>query len=285
MSTRSQRTLAVVTGAGAATASLGASLVGLAAPAGAVPVPDYTTCNANSVVANDGTVNSALAKKNAAALAAFKKTPAFKKVAANTAAKAAALVKAKKTKNKAKIAAATKAYNAAVAAQGKAVANFVKANYVSSSSGTSVPAAVSPSGSVDFVGAWTWGKYTTRVYVKGGAMIGVCNNVNEDVNAENTSHVTAHSVDPTDAWKTTSYDSYQSVSIPIMLQAAQGKTGSFTGAATKGKILPRVHTLIVDTTNGFSGAASPLGAGSGATYSVQGFYNSLQAALIKSKLN
>ena len=279
MSTRSQRTLAVVTGAGAATASLGASLVGLAAPAGAVPVPDYTTCNANSVVANDGTVNAALAKKNAAPLAAYKRTATYKKIAANTAAKSAALVKAKKTKNKVKIAAATKAYNAALAAQNSALANYT----ISSSSGVSVPDA-SPSGSLTFQGDWTWGKYTTRVYVKGGKMLSVCNNVNENVNAKNTLGVTAHSVDPTDAWKTTSYDSYQSGAIPPMLDAALGKVGSYKGPATKGKILPRVHTLIVAPT-GFSGASSPLGAGSGATYSVQGFYNSLQAALIKSKLN
>ena len=257
MNINHRRPVALLAGTGAVCATVGASLVGLALPAAAAT--DYTTCSEASAAATDGTVNSALNAKNIAALATFKRTTAFKAKHAKVVSATASLAAAKRSKNAVRIARATKVRAAAVAAEARAVVLFKKANYVSSTTGTVTPAAVLQDSVLR-----SWGTYRTRVYVKAGSVVagGICTSVDET------------GVSPTD--QVDSRTTYQAGVMPSM------RTAALSGARTSSvAILARVSTEVV--TN-LGGAASPIGVGTGASYSVDGFYHSLQSALTKAKL-
>lgn len=269
MITRRQRVTALVTGTTAITASLGTALIGLAPAADAAAL---SSCSTSSAAASDASVNAQLARDNAAALAAYKKTAGYKGIHAKNLAAAAALAAAKRQhKPAATIKVLTAKAKAASQADANAIANFKKTHDVTSFSASVTPHAVAGDGT--HPGNWNWGVYTTRIYVKNKAVVagGVCTSINES-NAHNDAvpPVTASAEDLTQ-----SADLYQAAVLPTLKSAALHGP-----AMNKAAILARVHTEIVTTL----GAADNLGTNSGASYSVQGFYDSLQAALVKAKL-
>jgi len=257
MNINHRRSVALIATTGAACASVGASVIGLALPASAVT--NFTACSEASAAATDGTVNAALNATNIAALAAFKRTTAFKSTHAKVVSATASLAAARRSKNAVRIARATKVRTAAVAAEARAVVLFKKANYVSSTTGSVTPAAVLQDSVLK-----NWGTYRTRIYVKAGSVVsgGICTSVDET------------GVAPDD--QVTSRTTYQDGVMPSM------RTAALNGARTSSAaILARVSTEVV--TN-LGGSATPIGVGSGASYSVDGFYHSLQSALTRAKL-
>ncbi len=275
MTTRRHRVLALATGATAATASVGASLIGLTATANAVP--NLRTCSTTSAAASDATVTAQLNGANAALLVAYKKTAKYKALHAVTVAKTAAW---KKKKNATTLAAKKKAEKA----EATAIAAFKKANYTSSFSGSTVPGAIDGTTSVNFPGAWQWGKYTTRVYVKAGKVVanGVCVAVDENVNVGNGTPDVASILTAHPDWVTTSQN-LQDIVLSNKPVSADGhgmvETAGKLGG-TKAQINARLNTEVI--TN--FGATLPLGTGTGSSYSIQGFYQSLQAALTAAHL-
>ena len=276
MTTRRHRVLALATGATAATASVGASLIGLTATANAVP--NLTTCSTTSAGASDATVTAQLNGANAAKRVAYKKTAKYKALHAVTVAKTAAWTK---KKNATTLAAKKKA----IAAEAAAIAAFKKSNYTTSFSASSQPAGIDPTGSATLPGAWQWGKYTTRVYVKAGKVVagGVCVKVNESAAyvTNNTPQASAQLAEYnlTGNWVTTSED-LQAAALRGVGIDGKGMVGAAAPGGTKAQINARVNTEVVSVFL----STLPTGAGTGASYTVQGFNQSLQLALIKAKV-
>ncbi|MEI6374294.1 MAG: hypothetical protein WCP26_11000 [Actinomycetes bacterium] len=279
MTTRRHRLLALATGATAATASVGASLIGFAATANAVP--NLTACSTTSAAASDATVTAQLNGANAAKLVAYKKTAKYKALHAATVAKTAAW---KKKKNATTLAAKKKS----IAAEAAAIAAYKKANYTTSFSYSYQPSGIDPTGSAALPGAWQWGKYTTRIYVKAGKVVagGVCNAVNESApyvtnnTADAATQLAAYNTaNPSSSWETFSLSVQDMVLRGVSLDS-KGMIGTAAIGGTKAQINTRLNTEVVNV----FGSTLPTGAGTTASYSIQGFYNSLQGALIKAKV-
>jgi hypothetical protein len=235
------------------------------------------TCDAT---VSDATMTSSLAAYNASKTSAYKSTPAYKALKkkvtdATTALKKANAVKAstkaaKATKAK-KVAAATKVLNTAKGFESKAV----NAIYVNSFSGVAVPTAVPATSSSGAGGNWTFGQYTTRVFVRNGAMIDLCYSVDEsDAFAANDLEVVSYM---TEEDKTLSL-TYQYGELQLLpsLRTEALKSPAKSRAAINGNLVTWLQSL--DDT------ITEIGANSGCTYTVQGFQQSLQAALVAAKL-
>lgn len=274
---KNNKPLTVVTGIATTLTTLTASTAGLASPAqGATALP---TCDA---ALSDSAVNATLDASNAALLAGYKKSVPFKKLVAATAAKTAVLKKAKTAKAKS---VAAKAVAAAKAKETAGITAFRKANFVYSTSGQNTPAAIA---ATDREGLWSWGTYTTRAIFKGGALVSVCTHVDESAAGNNLGAVaTAEDI-------ATSASLYQGMAagmdqdipgaIPVLQYAALAKP-----AVSQTAIINNVSQCITQdymtTTSPCikGGLALTVGGLTGATYTVSGFKDSLQAALTSAK--
>lgn len=273
---KNRKKITVVTGIATTLTTLSASTAGLMSPANAATAP---ACDATL---SDAAVTATLDASNAALLANYKKTPAFKKLVAATAAKSAALKKAKTAKAKT---AAKKAVAAAKAKETAGITAFRKASFVYSTSGQNTPAGVA---ALDRLGVWNWGTYTTRAIFQGGKMINVCTMVDESA-AGNDLGTAATEEDIA-----TSASLYQGMAagmdqdipgaIPLLQYAALA-----TPAVSQTAIVNNVQQCIVQdylTTTApciKGGLALEVGGLTGATYTVNGFKGSLQAALTSAK--
>jgi hypothetical protein len=279
------RTISGVSTVAIAAGTIGSALLSMgSASAAVVALP---TCDA---AITDAAMTSRLAAYNASKTSVYKSTAAYKllkkKVTdATTGLKKANAVKAstkaaKATKAK-KVAAATKVLNTAKANESKAV----NAVYVKSYSASVIPAAVAePS----LGGNWIYGQYTTRVFVRNGVMIDLCYSVDEsDEFAHN--NLTPESV-MTEEEKLTSLNDYQNIDafyddpdaivLPLLPTL---RTEALKGPAkSRAAITNNLVNFLVSV--GFDAEASDVGAMTGATYSIRGFHQSLQAALVAAKL-
>lgn len=274
---KNKKSLTVVTGVATTLTTLSASAAGFATPANAaVSVP---SCDATL---SDSAVTASLRTSNAALLASYKKSAPFKKLVAATAAKNVALKKAKTAKAKA---AAKKAVAVAKGKETAGINAFMKANFVYSTSGQNTPTAVA---ATDRAGVWSWGTYTTRAMFKGGVLVNVCTHVDE-TNAGNDLGTAATEEDIA-----TSASLYQGMTvgmdqdipgvIPVLQYAALAKPG-----VSKTAIINNVTQCITQdylTTTApciKGGLAMEVGGLTGASYTVNGFRDSLQAALTSAK--
>ena len=245
-----------------------ASLLSAVSPASAASpaVPSCTVLNPLT----DSAAASRIATYNASATNVLKTKSSYKKLVANVT-KAEKAVKAAKKKGGAALKAANKSLAAAKAARDAAInAVTLKLNTATFEPNHVTATAGSPSVS----GVWNWGIYKTRVISKNKAVVDICVTVDE-TNAKSDTDVAPSAQDLVD-----SVELYQTDNIALL------RTEALTGAkVSRAVILGRVNSKIVE----FSGAAAvtsngytTIGAGTGATYTVEGFYNSLQAALIAS---
>ena len=274
---KNKKPLTVVTGVATTLTTLTASTAGLISPAqaaAALPACDATL--------SDSAVTATLNASNAALLANYKKSVPFKKLVAATAAKAAVLKKAKTAKAKA---AAAKAVAAAKAKETAGITAFRKANFVYSTSGSNTPAAIA---ATDRPGVWSWGTYTTRAVFRGGQLVNVCTSVDESAAGNDLG--TAATADDI----ATSASLYQGMAsgmdqdipgaIPVLQYAALAKP-----AVSQTAIINNVSQCITQdymTTSApciKGGLALTVGGLTGATYTVSGFKDSLQAALTSAK--
>jgi len=274
---KNKKAAIVVTGVATTLTTLTASTAGFATPANAaaaVPACDATL--------TDAAVTSGLRTSNAALLATYKKSVPFKKLVAATAAKTAVLKKAKTAKAKA---AAQKAVALAKGKETAGINAFMKANFVYSTSGNFTPTAVPAQ---DRAGVWSWGTYTTRAMFQGGKLVAVCTHVDESA-AGNDLGTPATEEDIA-----TSASLYQGMAmgmdqdipgvIPVLQYAALAKP-----AVSKTAIINNVSQCITQdylttTTPCIKGGlALEVGGLTGASYTVSGFRDSLQAALTSAK--
>jgi len=230
----------------------GATLVGVVAPAlatEAAAAPALPPCNA---ALSDEAANLAVTQYNAAVRAALEQTYAYQRLVAATAAARTAYLRSPTTANRT-------AYQRALAAQNA----YVAARVLRQASASVTPAAVTADGA-----ARTWGTYRTRVYARGAALVPghVCT-------AVTFSGATAAEVAEA---RTT----YVAGVVPVLRAAALTPTAARPGMG-RAAMLARVQEEVVTS---LGGAATPIGAGSGATYSIAGFRHSLQAALVQARL-
>ncbi len=282
MSTNRQRAVTVATGVTTIAATVGGSVVGLATPAQALtaPVLNTKTCAAPNV-----------ATYNAAALAAYKKSPAWVKMNKAT---ALALKKYKAAKTAAAKKVTKAAWLKAKAKQATALAAWTKLNTYSTFAGVATPAAVGipVSSQPTHPGNWQWGTYTTRVLIKGGALRAVCTSVNE-ANAGN-DQVPRQLASAQD--KLDSASLYQGAdkpmstpvpgTLPVLWFAAT--VGAPKTAAASAAHVTKCATDNWNTVSAIcpkAGLSDPVSGLTGATYTVNGFKQSLQKALTTAKAN
>jgi hypothetical protein len=273
--------MAIAAGVGAVVSSVGTTMLGLAAPAiGATTAP---VCDASKT---DAVVRAGLKSTNAKALAAYLKSKPYLALHTSTLKSKTAWTKAK---GKAKVA-ALKKYKAAQVKEAAAIAAFKKANTYNSFSGKNTPTPINTT-SPDHPGVWNWGDYYTRVIVKGGAVTDVCTFIDQTNDGSVTAGTPASDVD-----KTTSRDTYQGINapfatspipgtLPVLWNATLAKPTK-TQAAVEAHVNQCIHQsytvltapctkggLVVDAMTGLTGA----------TYTVQGYADSLHAALTAAK--
>ena len=249
-----------------------ASLLSAVSPAGAASpaVPSCTTLNAH----NDTGAAARIKSYNTSATNVLKTKSTYKKLLANVTKAEKAVTAAKKKKGAAKtkaLAAANKSLASAKSARDAAInAVTLKLNTATFTPNPVAAEAGSPA-VADF---WNWGVYKTRVISKNKAVVDICVTVDEtNAKSENDVLPTAQNLED-------SVSAYQTDNLALL------RTEALTGAkVSRAVILGRVNAKIVEfggaaavTTNGYT----TIGAGTGATYTVEGFYNSLQAALVAS---
>lgn len=270
------RTISGVSTVAIAAGTIGSAFLSIGSASAAPPV-QLPTCDATIT---DEAMTSSLAAYNASKTSAYKSTPAYKalkkKVTDATAAlKKANAVKAstkaaKATKAK-KVAAATKALNTAKGFESKAL----NAVYVNSFSGVAVPTAVPATSSSGAGGNWTFGQYTTRVFVRNGAMIDLCYSVDEsDTFAQNDLDVISYMTEEDKATSLT----YQYGDLQLL------PTLRTEALKSPAKSKSAINQNIVTWLQAVDDTITEIGANSGCTYTVQGFQQSLQAALVAAKL-
>jgi hypothetical protein len=277
---RRNRSLAVAAGVGAVVSSVGTTMLGFAAPAIAVAAP---ACDATKT---DAAVRATLNSTNAAALKAYLKSKPYLALHTNTLKTKAAWVKAK---GKAK-AAALKKYKAAQVKEAAAIAAFKKANNYSTFSATATPARIVTSVPDTHPGLWDWGTYTTRILVKGGAVVNVCTNVDQtnDGNDANPP-VMATAQDKLD-----SQNLYQGINspmtadipgtLPVMWFATlvkPAKTAAGIEANVNGCVHQNFDVISVACPKG--GLNNSMTNLTGATYTVEGYTTTLHASLVAAK--
>jgi hypothetical protein len=259
--------------------SLSASLLGTAVPAEAAAptIPNCTTLNP----LNDTAAGALITAYNLSATSVLKKDAGYKKKAAAVTKAEKAVTAAKKKKGAAKtkaLAAANKALKAAKASRDAAI-NAVTLKLATASVEPNAVAAIA-GGNLDETN-WNWGTYTARVIVKNKVVKDICVTVDE-TNAHDDSNpaVSARTED-----KATSADTYIDVLVPMLRTEAVASNMN-----DQSDILGRVAALVTGA-GGAAPAASQtrvgyttIGAGTGSSYTIEGFYNSLQAALLKTNV-
>ena len=271
-----KRTISGVSTVAIAAGTIGSALLSIGSASAAPPVV-LPTCDATI---SDAAMTSRLAAYNTSKTSAYKSTPAYKALKkkvtdATTALKKVnagkATTKAAKASKTKKVAAATKVLNTAKGFESKAL----NAVYVKSFSGSAVPDAVVASSSSGAEGNWTFGQYTTRVFVRNGALINLCYSVDEsDAYASNDLDVVSYM---TEEDKTLSL-TYQYGDLQLLptLRTEALKSPAKSRAA--------INQNLVSWLQSIDDTISEIGANSGCTYTVQGFQQSLQAALVAAKL-
>jgi hypothetical protein len=285
MSTNRQRAVTVATGVTTIAATVGGSVVGLATPAQALTAPtlNTTTCVAPNV-----------ATYNAAALAAYKKSAAYTKFDKPV---VAAKLKLKKAKTPAAKKAAALALKKAVAAaaknKAKALAAWTKLNTYSTYAGVATPPPVASDST--HPGTWNWGVYTTRILVKGGKLVKVCTAVNESAAGPVGVADTRTPQQKIDDLKT-SQDTYQGINKP-MSQTIPGTlpvlwfATTFAPSTSLAAVTAHVNKCATDAYTVTSavcpkgGLTDPVTHLTGATYTVNGYQQSLQKALTVARAN
>jgi len=275
MKSTTKKSVSVAAGVAAVATSVTGSVVGLAgaAEAGtiAAPVLNPATCAVPSVVA-----------KNAQLIAGYKAGKTYKALAAATAAAKTAWTKKKGTKA---------AYTKALGKQNAALAAFTRLNTYAVFSGVADQSTIaSVTRNVNSVDEpWKFGTYTTRVLVKGIKVAGVCTAVNETVAGKVGVFGGLSTADAT-----TSEELYQGRTKP-MTEAVPGQLPTLWCAAAYGspgsKAVAYAHVVkcVTEDFNTISaicpkgGLAMAPGGLTGATYTVNGFEQSLQKALTAAK--
>jgi hypothetical protein len=278
---RRNRSLAVAAGVGAVVSSVGTTMLGFAAPALAATAP---ACDATK---SDAAVRATLNTTNAAALKAYLKSKPYLALHANTLKTKTAWVKAK---GKAKTA-ALKKYKAAQVKEAAAIAAFKKANNYTTYSGTATPPPIATTVPDTHPGLWNWGTYTTRILVKGGAVVNVCTNVDQTADGNDAMpQQVATAQDKLD-----SQNLYQGINapfatsdvpgtLPVMWYATLVKPAK-TRAAIEANVNGCIHQdFTVNSTacpkGGLNNNVTNL---TGATYTVEGYTTTLHAALTAAK--
>ena len=229
----------------------GATLIGVVVPAvaaEAVELPPLPRCNA---ALSDEAANVGVARYNAAVRAQLGQTYAYQRLMAATASTRAAYLRNPTTTTRA-------AYRRALAAQNA---------YLAARSLRQASASVTPPGVVSDGAARQWGTYRTRVYLRGSVI--------QPAHVCTTVAFTSSSANEVTEVRTT----YVANVVPTLRAAALTPTAQIPGMG-KAAVLARVQEEVVTS---LGGAAAPIGAGSGASYSIAGFRGSLQAALAKAR--
>lgn len=277
------RTISGVSAAAIAVGTVGSAVLTIGSAAAAAP-----TLPACDATASDVTTNASLATYNTSAVANYKAGSAYKALKAKVTTATATLkkanavkatTKAAKAAKAKKVTAATKALNTAKSNESKGIA----AISVKSASGTALPAAV-PANLVNGDANWTFGQYTTRVFVRNGAMIELCYSIDEGDDY-------AHSdLDPvthmTSAEKLQSISDYQLIDLDFdpsngsQIELLPSLRTEALKSPAKSRAAVTTNLVNFLQVNGIDADASDVGAFSGATYTIRGFHLSLQAALI-----
>jgi hypothetical protein len=269
------RTVSGVSTVAIAAGTIGSALLSISsASAATVALP---TCDA---AISDVATTTSLAAYNASKTSVYKSTPAYKllkkKVADATASlkkanATKASTKAAKTAKAKKVATATKALNTAKSNESKGLKSVV----VNSFSGTAIPSAVPATSSSSARGNWTFGQYTTRVFVRNGTMIDACYSVDESNEfAQNDLNPVSYMTEEDKATSLT----YQYGDIDLLPSL---RTEALKSPA---KSRTAINQNLVSWLQGLDDTITEIGANSGCTYTVQGFQQSLQAALVAAKL-
>lgn len=274
MSTTTRRAVTVATGLTTLASGVGAGLVGLAVPASAATAPtlNQTTCAVPNV-----------ATYNAAVVAAYKKSKGFVKLHAATVAARKKLAAARTPAAKALW---RKTVAKSLAKENAALAAFTRLNTYAVFTGSATPAPVAID-TPEHPGSWSWGTYTTRVLTKGGKVVKACSSVDESAAGNGT-------VAATEQDKATSRDLYQGIDKPMTLDipgtlpvlwyaaAAAPSTSAASVMAHVQKCVADEYT-VVSAVCPKGGLAQSVGGLTGATYTVNGFEQSLQKALTSAK--
>jgi len=273
MKSTTKKSVSVASGVAAVATSVTGSVVGLAGAAEAVPAPvlSPTTCTLPSVAA-----------KNAQLVAAYKAGKTYKALVTATGKAKTAWTTHKGTKA---------AYTKALGKQNAALAAFTRLNTYAVYTGVADQGTIaSVTRNVNSVDEqWKFGSYTTRVLVQGIKVSAVCTSVNE-AGAGKVGVFGGLSVG--DA--TTSRDLYQGIDKP-MSEAVPGQlptlwfAAAFGHSGSKAGVTAHVVKCVTDDYNTIStvcpkgGLAIAPGGLTGATYTVNGFEQSLQKALTAAK--
>lgn len=224
--------------------------------------PSLPTCDATQT---DEVINTSLATYNTAAINSYKGGAKYKQLAAAVKNAQKAL---KGKKGKAKVA-AEKNLAKAIAKRNKALADATTAATVTQFAATVTGDAVLESTRNN--DPYTWGDYTTRIFVKAGKVVDLCYAIDES----------DHS--PED--QQTSLNDYISL-WPLDDMATQLVPGNSakTAAQINSSFAEQVNSYWFDMTAEEYDWDTQLGAMSGATYTIKTFYDSIQAALIEAEL-
>lgn len=238
--------------------SLNPMLIG---PASAAQV-SLPTCDATQT---DEAINGLLATYNTAAINSYKGGAKYKQLAAAVK-NAQKALKGKKGKAKA---AAEKNLAKAIAKRDKALADATTAATVTQFAATVTGDPVLEATRNN--DPYTWGDYTTRIFVKAGKVVDLCYAIDES----------DHS--PED--QQTSLAEYISL-WPLDDMASQLVPGnsSKTAAQINASFAEQVNSYWFDMTAEEYDWNTQMGAMSGATYTIKTFYDSIQAALVEAEL-
>lgn len=228
---------------------------------------DATRANINTFVLADSKYVAALKALNAAK--AVQKTAQATYDAAKTTANAAALKTAKL--KVAELATALAAVKTEVA--GTLIGKLLVSRYT----GSATPIAVTEPTLNNQ--QWRWGTYTAKVLTQNGKIFSLCVTADE-TNAKNSLGTLASPPQKATSAETYIDPTLSAISDAVFLAAPKqdARTGFLTGAVTPALWTSRLKAVIESV----GGTWSPvLGAGSGASYTVQGYYKSISAALLK----
>jgi hypothetical protein len=265
--------------------ALSATIVGSLSPAQAV-TPTLPTCDAMKTMTNTQ-IDAALKVYNDSKTGVYHSSAAYKAAKKKVTDATAAVAKAKKIKNAKSRAAAVKTANAKLTSAKTALASAeskaLAVVHVKRFSATVTPNMVdATAGDPTYSGKWNWGTYTSHVLVKNKVVQNICLVVDE-TGAKSETDVVPTSGDATKDLEV-SVATYQEPVIPVL------RTEALNGDLNdQSVILARVSAKVVSELFGDGATASTtrtgytnIGSMSGATYTVEGFYNSLQQALLLS---
>ena len=279
MSIRRNRGLAAAAGVGAVVSSVGTTMLGLTAPA--IAVTTTPTCDAT---ATDANVTAALGTTNVALQAAYLKSKPYLALHAATLKAKVAYTKGKKAQKPLLL----KKYKAAFAREIAGILAFRKVAYYSSFSGMATPPRIATNVPTTHPGLWDWGTYTTRVLIRGGAVVDVCTFVDQtnDGNDQGTAASAQDKLDSASLYQ--GADKPMSLAIPgqlpVMWYATLAKPAKVQTAIEANVSQCVTQSYMVNTAPCIKGGLTdPTTHLTGATYTVQGYETSLHAALTNAK--